>query len=300
MSIAVVGSVNQDLILRIPRRPGGGETILSRGHITGAGGKGANQAVAVAKLGADVSFFARVGDDQPGREIVAAMTAAGVDMSGVSIDPVAGTGLAVIMVDDGAENAIVVSPGANAELTGDHLEPAATILERAEVTLLQLEVPLPAVRRAAELAGHRLILNPAPARPLPVALLGIVDVLVPNQTELGILAGVAEPATIEDTLAAAAMIEGPGAIVVTMGAAGALVLAGGKAEHVPAPAVDAVDTTGAGDAFCGALADSLARGTRLVDAVGRAVYAGAAATTRMGAQSALPSAADLEATMLGR
>ncbi len=155
------------------------------------------------------------------------------------------------------------------------------------------------VVRAASLAGHRLVLNPAPARPIPASLLGVVDVLVPNQSELAHLAGVPAPASVADTAEAAAALEGPGAVVVTMGADGALVVAGGTAEHVPAPLVDAIDTTGAGDAFCGALADSLARGMSLIDAVHRSVHAGALATTKMGAQSALPTAADLEA-MMGR
>ncbi len=300
MSVAVVGSVNQDLILRVSRRPRGGETVLGHDHFTGAGGKGANQAVAAARLGSEVAFFGRVGADAAGEEMTANMTAAGIDVAGVGVDDTAGTGLAVIIVDDEGENSIVVSPGANAAMSPEHLDQAARALDRAEVTLLQLEVPLDTVQRAATLAGHRLILNPAPARRIPPELLSIVDVLVPNQSELGLLAGTPEPQSIDATVAAAAHIEGPGAVVVTMGAAGALVVTGGKAEHVAAPVVEAIDTTGAGDAFCGALADSMARGIPLIDAVGRSVHAGALATTRMGAQSALPDAADLEAMMSRR
>lgn len=297
MSVAVVGSINQDLIISVPRQPQAGETVLGHGHFTGPGGKGANQAVAASRLGADVTFLGRVGDDAPGREMRAALAAAGIDVKGVGVDRGARTGLAIIALDDDGENAIIVSPGANARFEPGHLEPATDALDRAEVTLLQLEVPLETVSRAAALAGHRLLLNPAPARDLPAELLGVVDVLIPNQIELGLLAGVPEPRTIDNSATAAASISGPGAVVVTLGADGALVVVGGRTEHIPAPEVDAVDTTGAGDAFCGALAEGLARGEPLMDAVVRAVYAGAAATTSVGAQSALPTHDDLEALM---
>jgi ribokinase len=142
-----------------------------------------------------------------------------------------------------------------------------------------------------------LILNPAPALPLPDQLLALVDILVPNQTELVLLAGVTEPCSYDESIAAARSISGPGAVVVTLGAEGALVVAGREVEHIPAPAVEAVDTTGAGDAFCGALAEALARGEQLIAAVDRAVHAGAIATTKVGAQSALPTRAELEASM---
>jgi ribokinase len=299
MSVAVVGSINQDLTVRVSRSPREGETILGRGHFTGAGGKGANQAVAAARLGAAVSFFGRVGADRRGAEMLDSMRSAGIDVDGVGADEQAATGLAVITLADDAENAIIVSPGANARFEPRHLDVARDALDRAEVTLIQLEIPLETVMRASQLAGHRLILNPAPARPLPADLLGVVDVLVPNQTELGLLAGVPEPRAIDESAAAARAVTGPGAIVVTMGERGALVVVGDSAEHVPAPRVDAVDTTGAGDAFCGALAEALARGEHLTDAVQRAVYAGAAATMREGAQSALPTRGDLEALMGG-
>lgn len=294
MSVVVVGSVNQDLIVRVPRHPTPGETVLGHDHLTAAGGKGANQAVAAVRLGGDVAFLGRVGDDRPGSDMVAAMRAAGIDVDGVGIDDEAGTGLAIIAVDDAAENSIIVSPGANNRFRPEHLEEAAPVLDRASVTLLQLEIPLETVRYAADLAGHRLLLNPAPARSLPAELMRAVDILIPNRTELGLLAGVPEPDSLEDAAAAARTITGPGAVVVTLGADGALIVASGEAEHVPAPAVEAVDTTGAGDAFCGALAEATAAGVALVEAVRRAVYAGAAATTRIGAQTALPTRAEVE------
>lgn len=297
MSVVVVGSINQDLIVMVPRYPQAGETVLGHGHLTGPGGKGANQAVAASRLGADVAFLGRAGNDPVGRQMRRAMSAAGIDVSGLGLDPDAATGLAIITLDDRGENAIIVSPGANAYFVPGHLEPAAAVLDQAEVTLLQLEIPLDSVRRAAELAGNLLLLNPAPARPLPAELLAVVDVLIPNQSELGLLAGVPEPRSIDDSAAAAARIAGPGAVIVTMGADGALVVTGSGAEHIPTPEVAVVDTTGAGDAFCGALAEALARGERLMDAVSRAVVAGAAATTKIGAQSALPFPQDLEALM---
>ncbi len=297
MSVVVVGSINQDLLIKVPRYPQAGETVLGHGHLTGPGGKGANQAVAASRLGADVAFFGRAGNDPGGREMRRAMGDAGIDVRGLGLDPDAATGLAIIAIDDGGENAIIVSPGANAHFLPAHLEPAAAALDQAEVTLLQLEIPLDSVQRAVELAGNQLLLNPAPARPLPAQMLAAVDVLIPNQSELGILAGVPEPRSIDDSVAAAARITGPGAVIVTMGADGALVVTSSGAEHVPTPEVAVVDTTGAGDAFCGALAEALARGEQLMDAVSRAVVAGAAATTKVGAQSALPFSGDLDAPM---
>lgn len=293
MSVAIVGSINRDLTVSVARRPRAGETVMGRDVVTSPGGKGANQAVASARLGADVALFGRVGDDVPGAEMVAAMAAEGIDVAGVGVDSSAATGLALIVLDDAGENSIIVSPGANARLAPEHLDEAAPVLDRASVTLLQLEIPLETVMRAAELAGHRLLLNPAPARSLPADLLHVVDVLIPNQTELGLLAGVPEPDSLDAAETAAHGITGPGAVVVTLGADGALVVAGGMAEHVPAPSVEAVDTTGAGDAFCGALAGALAGGNELVEAVRWAVHAGAAATTMVGAQAALPTRAEL-------
>jgi ribokinase len=297
MSVAVVGSINQDLVVTVPRHPAPGETVLGTGHTTGPGGKGANQAVAAARLGARVAFVARVGDDAPGKESLAAMEASGVDVSRVGVDATARTGIAVVAVDEAGENSIVVSPGANAYCSPSDVDGARELLDRAEVTLIQLEIPLETVIRAAELAGHRLVLNPAPARALPPRLLGVVDVLVPNRSELALLAGVAEPSSIDAAAKATAGISGPGAVVVTLGADGALVVVGGRADHIPAPEVQAVDTTGAGDAFCGALAAAMAAGTPLIDAVDMAVHAGALATTRIGAQSALPTRSDLAAAM---
>lgn len=294
--ITVIGSLNQDIVVRVARHPKPGETVLGKDHFVAAGGKGANQAVAASRLGQAVTMVGRVGDDDAGRMLLAGLADDAVDTSGVAVDDGAGTGIAFITVDDQAENAIVVSPGANGRMSAADVDRAAAAVSEAAVVLLQLEVPLDAVSRAATLATGVVMLNPAPARALPQELLSGVDVLVPNRSELGVLAGQPEPTTTGDVLAAARTLRGPDAIVVTLGAEGALVLRGGEPPvAVAAPVIEPVDTVGAGDAFCGALADGLARGQDLVAACRRAVVAGAIAATRPGAQPSLPTAAEVQA-----
>ncbi len=292
--IAVVGSLNLDTTVRVERLPAPGETVLGGDHFSDTGGKGANQAVAAARLGRSVAMIGMVGPDDAGAALVAALTAAGVDTTSVATTPGTGTGVAVITVADSAENTIVVDPGANRLLDAARVRAASDVLAGALVTLAQLEVPLDGVAAAAELAGGTFVLNPAPAVPLPADLLSRVDVLVPNATELGTLCGAAPPDDPAGAADMAARLEGPGAVVVTLGAAGALVVAGGETTHVAAPVVAAVDPTAAGDAFCGGLADALVRGLGLVDAVRWAVRCGAVAATRYGAQASLPTRADVE------
>jgi ribokinase len=293
--VVVVGSINHDLTASVDRLPHPGETILGSGHRTDAGGKGANQAVAAARLGRRVAMVGRVGDDELGRSLVDGLERAGVDTMHVGVDEEAGTGLALITVDRLGENTIVVSPGANGRLSDTDVAVAADLLTAAPVTLLQLEVPIEAVVAAIAASGGTVILNPAPARPLPPGMLDHVDVLVPNETELARLTGGDAPRRPDEVAALAAMLRGPASVVVTMGSAGAVVAAGGDAEVVPAPRVTAVDPTAAGDAFCAALADALVGGFELVDAVRWAVAAGAVTVTREGAQAALPSPAEVEA-----
>jgi ribokinase len=298
--ITVVGSLNQDIVARVPRHPRPGETVLGSGHFVAAGGKGANQAVAAARLGQSVAMVGRVGDDDAGRSLLAGLSADGVDTSGVQTDPEAGTGLALITLDDHAENAIVVSPGANGRVAAGDVDAAADRVCDAAVLLVQLEIPVEAVARAVEIAQGTVVLNPAPARPLPNDLLARVDVLIPNRSELAVLAGGPEPSTFAAVAAAASALRGPRAVVVTLGADGALVVDGdGEPITVPAPIIEPVDTVGAGDAFCGAMADALARGGDLVAACRWAVNAGAVAATRRGAQPSLPTAAEV-AAMAGR
>jgi len=292
--IAVVGSLNLDTTVRVERLPAAGETVLAADHFSDSGGKGANQAVAAARLGRSVAMIGMVGPDDAGASLVASLAASGVDTSAVAVAPGTGTGIAVITVADSAENTIVVDAGANGLLDADRVRAASDALAAAVVTLAQLEIPLDGVAAAAELSGGTFILNPAPAAPLPPDLLRRVDVLVPNATELGTLCGRTPPADAADAGAMAATLEGPKAVVVTLGASGAVVVVDGETTAVPAPVVTAVDPTAAGDAFCGGLADALVRGLGLVDAVRWAVRCGAVAATRFGAQASLPTRADAE------
>lgn len=296
MRVAVVGSINQDIVVKVERRPRPGETVTGSGHFLAPGGKGANQAVAIARLEGDVAMVGRIGDDIFGHALRHGLETAGVDVRHVRVDREAETGVAVITLDADAENSIVVVPGANGRVSRDDVDRATDVIAATPVVLLQLEVPVDAVIAAATLARGTVILNPAPATPLPPSLLDRVDILVPNRSELGVLAGVAEPTTIDDAAAAAARL-GHKAVVVTLGAAGALVHTGGHTRVVAAPRVHAVDTTGAGDAFCGALADAIASDLSLDEATRRGVAAGALAVTTEGAQPSMPQKAAVEAVL---
>jgi ribokinase len=292
--VVVVGSCNMDLVTVAARLPRPGETVLGDEFFIAHGGKGANQAVAAARLGGDVTFVGRVGDDSFGQQLRQGLVAAGVDTTHMVTDPEAATGVAAIVVDHHGENCIVVASGANYRLTPDDVERAAPAIRAADVLLVQLESPLAAVQRAAELAwraGVRLVLNPAPAQPLSGELLRLVSVLTPNRSEAALLAGFAGGTHQSlDEITARLRQRGVGAIVVTLGAEGAAALAPGAIalRHLPPFRVDAVDSTGAGDAFNGGLAVGLAEGRDLLDAVRLGMAAGALATTRRGAQPSLP------------
>ncbi|MGV9314341.1 ribokinase [Streptomyces sp. NPDC003691] len=296
--ITVVGSVNRDFVLTVRDLPHPGETVLARRFVEGVGGKGANQAVAAARLGSRVRLVARVGPD--GAAILDALAAEGVDVDDVRSDERATTGIAAVVVDEGGENTIVVNPGANADLAMQDL-PARLVRSPGEVVVVQNEISPEvvelAVLRAAEQGGI-VVLNPAPARPVDDRVLAAVDVLVPNRGELATLLGTEPPATVDE---AREMLRRAGlpcrAVVVTLGADGAVLKEahGPDTTHIPAPVVDAVDTVGAGDTFCGALADALARGTALPAAVERAVRAASYAATGLGAQTSMPYAEQLDA-----
>ena len=290
--VAVVGSLNLDLVVRVARLPGPGETVSGGDVFRNPGGKGANQAVAAARLGRRVAMVGRVGDDGAGRDLLGSLEADAVDTSQVRVVNGVPSGTALITVSEDGENQIVVSPGANARLTPDDVAAAGTALRTAAVTLLQLEVPLETVAAAARAATGTVVLNPAPVRALPQVLLAEVDVLVPNRVELAQLAGGPLPEKVEAAVALAGRLAAR-AVVVTLGADGALVVERGQASHVPAVPVTAVDTTAAGDAFCGGLADALATGATLQDAARRAVRVAAAACLRPGAQASLPTSAEL-------
>lgn len=297
--VVVIGSLNRDISVMAPRLPRPGESVTGTDHFFGPGGKGANQAVAVARLGGTVAMVGRVGDDEHGRALVSGLADEGVDVSAVGVDHGIATGLAVITIDENSENTIVVSPGANATLTARHVDEHRHLIESARVALAQLEVPLPAVTAAAEMAAGSFCLNPAPARRLPEALTKRIDVLVPNRSELGVLVGSGEPGTVNEAVAMARRLRHPGDTVVTLGSEGAVLVAGDDVVAVPPPRVEPVDPTGAGDAFCGALAYSLSQRRPLGEAVRLAVVAGALATTRRGAQVAMPSLDEVEALANG-
>ena len=296
-AVVVVGSLNMDIVVPVPRHPRPGETIIGSDSFRTPGGKGANQAVAAARLGQRVAMVGRVSGDDAGAKLVAALNDYGVDYAHVSTTPEAPTGIALITVDPDGENIIVVSSGANARVEPADVEAAAGALERAAVVALQLEIPIAAVVAAATRARGTVVLNPAPAPTdrLPAELLEAVGVLVPNRAELADLAGAGEAGSLEQVAELAQAIEGPGAVVVTLGGEGALVVQGGSTDHVAAPATKAVDATAAGDCFCGALADGLARELPLADAVGWAVRAASVSVTRPGAQASMPTRQEVEA-----
>ena len=278
--VVVVGSLNHDITVEADRRPAAGETVLGRSLATACGGKGANQAVAAARAGARVTMVGCVGDDAAGEAMVGNLEAAGVATDGVRRAD-APSGTALIVVDAQGENAIVVVPGANAELAADDV--AATLAGDgpAPVVLAQLEVPEDAIAAAAGGAG-RFVLNASPARELPRDVLAAADPLIVNAGEAAALAGAAgdDP----EALATAVLALGPRSVVVTLGADGARWTAAGATFTQPAPAVDVVDTTGAGDVFAGTLAARLARGDEPEAALAAAVDAGAAAVGWHGAQ----------------
>jgi ribokinase len=295
-SVVVVGSINADLVVSVARLPRAGETVTGGTFARHGGGKGANQAVAAARAGANVAMVAAVGADDLGEEALRELTAEGIDVAAVARLDDAPTGVAAIVVDERGENLIAVASGANAELEATVVEEAVErLIERGTsgVVLLQQEIPEAVVLagiRAARAAGWQAVLNPAPARPLPEELDGVV--LTPNADEARALAG-------EDDVEAAAaeLARRTGApVLVTVGADGALLL-DGELERVPAPAVEVVDTTGAGDAVNGALAAELAAGRPLREAVRFAMAAAALSTQVAGAREGMPRRDDVLAAL---
>jgi ribokinase len=293
--VLVVGSANADLTVRVGRRPGAGETVLGTDLVESAGGKGANQAAAAARLGGRTALLARVGGDAYGELLLAAQRAAGTDVAPVIVDGTARTGTAMIIVGPDGDNSIVVSPGANAALTPHDVAAAKDVIAGSAVLSLQLEIPMETVRAAAASAadsGTRVVLNPSPApESLAPELLAAADPLVVNEHEARQLSGRAggEPGE----WACALRDQGARSVVITLGGDGALVLDASGLSEIPGVRVEAVDTTGAGDAFTGALATRLARGDGLADAARFAVRVGAAAVTKPGAQPSYPTLDEL-------
>ena len=294
--VVVVGGVNTDLVTRTKTLPRPGETILGDDFAVVGGGKGANAAVAAVRLGATVSLAARVGDDDFGQARLADLTREGIDIG--QVRRVAGTasGVALIVVDARGENTIVVAPGANALLSPEDV--ASLAVGPGDVLLVQLESPFDATTaalRQARAAGATTVLNAAPYDPACLPMLPLVDLLIVNEIEASDL--LARPQTTLDTApdAIAAMLQrGPGAAAITLGPLGAIIGRGGEQRHLPAPSVAVVDTTAAGDAFCGALAAGLAAGDDLFGAAARAVIAGSLAVTKSGAQPSLPHREEIE------
>ncbi|MEV5144043.1 ribokinase [Streptomyces sp. NPDC052727] len=294
--LLVVGSANADLVIGVERRPAAGETVLGGDLAVHPGGKGANQAVAAARLGAATALLARVGDDGHGRLLLDSLRAAGADTVGVLVGG-APTGVALITVDPSGDNSIVVSPGANSRLLPADVRAAAGVLRASRVVSAQLEIPLETVVEVVRnlAPGTRFVLNPSPPRELPAEVLAACDPLVLNEHEARVVLGDSCASDAPEDWARLLLAEGPRSVVVTLGAQGALVADGSGVTRVPSVKVDAVDTTGAGDAFTAALAWKLGSGADLADAAAYAARVGAAAVTRRGAQESYPTAEEVEA-----
>ncbi len=286
VKIAVVGSLNMDYTLQVERLPHEGETVKALRMAVSAGGKGANQAVAARRLGARVAMIGAVGDDDAGRELHKRLMMDGVDVTGVQTlgDR---TGMAQITIDATGENTIIVLPGANAEVTAATIDQHANLLEDADYVLIQLEIPMEAVLHAARESnrlGRRVILNPAPAQDLPQEIYRYIDIFTPNETELKRLSGCSN--TIEG--ARWLLKQGVKRVVVTLGARGCYYMDEIRSMEVPSIEVQAVDATGAGDAFNGALAVKLAEGCSFEDALRFANLVGATVAARFGSQDVMP------------
>jgi ribokinase len=302
--ICVVGSANVDLISYAPRLPKLGETLTGTRFATGFGGKGANQAVMAAKLGAEVAMVTMLGDDVFGRDYLQNFQRVGIDTTFVGVSDAASTGVAPIWVDESSgNNAIVIVPGTNFLLTPADVEAAKDVITRADVLVCQWEIPLDCVVTAfaiARAAGVTTVFNPAPAQPeVPTELLATTDVFCPNESETELLTGMSV-ASLDDVEAAARSLLARGVrrVVCTLGERGSLLVSEDEVVHVPTERVDALDTTGAGDAFVGSLAFFVARGLALPDAMQRAGRIATLSVLKPGTQSSFPSAAELPPGLL--
>ncbi len=296
--LCVLGSINVDHVIRVPYFPKAGETLTGYGYQIAYGGKGANQAVAAARVGAKVSFIGAIGDDQIGQTMKQAFEQDGIDISAICVIPNQSTGLAMIQVADSGENSIVISAGANADLSEALVEQHKSHIEQADILLMQLESPLQAVTLAtkfAKTAGVKVVLNPAPAQPLPDSLLSHIDIITPNETEAEILTGIKVTDEKTATVAANHFHQlGIETVLITLGSKGVYYSEKGRGEIIPGFRVDAVDTTAAGDTFNGAFVTALLEGKSAKDAIRFAHAAAAISVTRMGAQTAIPRREDVD------
>lgn len=296
--IVVVGSSNTDMVVRCQRMPRPGETVLGGEFMMNPGGKGANQAVAVARLGGDVAFIGKVGDDVFGRQTREQLADEGIDVSHLGTAEHCASGVALINVDAEGENSISVASGANAMLLPSDIDKAEELIAGAEILLMQLEVPVATVTHAARIAkknGVKVVLNPAPAptTPLPAELLENVDILIPNRTELELISGMPCSASVTAAVERMGALGVP-TLVITLGSAGAMICRGGESTLVPSFKVMAVDTTAAGDTFCGGLCVALSEGKNIDEAVLFGNLAASLTVTRAGAQQAIPTRAEVD------
>ncbi|ATU97954.1 ribokinase [Aeromonas salmonicida] len=302
--LVVLGSVNADHVLRVPHFPRPGETLTGHSYQVVPGGKGANQAVAAARLGAPVSFIARIGDDAIGQQMRQGFEQDGIDVSAVELDETLPTGIAIIYVSDEGENSIGISAEANGALSPAMVKRHEAMIADAHTLLLQLEVPLESVFEAAKLArshGTRVVLNPAPARPLPADLLALVDLITPNQTEAELLTGV----KVSDEASAAQAADrfhqmGISDVMITLGSQGVYCSNARQQQLIPGFRVEAVDTTAAGDTFNGALLAAELAGADFNAAVRFAHGAAALSVTKFGAQSSIPGKREVDAFLLAQ
>lgn len=296
--IVVVGSCNTDMVINMERLPMPGETLIGGRFFMNSGGKGANQAVAAARLGGKVSFVAKVGNDPFGIRSIDQYKAEGIGTKHVFVDKENPSGVALILVDAHGENSIAVASGANAHLLPKDIDHAQAIVEEGDILLMQLETPLETIEHAAQMAkfaGRKVILNPAPASALPESLLKCLYMLIANETEAEYISGT-KIADMDSVARAADIISNKGVenVVITLGSKGAFIKEKGTYHQVPALKVKALDATAAGDTFCGAVCVALAEGKGITEAVEFANRAAAITVTRMGAQSSIPYRRELE------
>ena len=297
-AIVVVGSTNTDMVIKTSKLPLPGETILGGEFLMNPGGKGANQAVAAARLGGKVTLVAKTGEDIFGRQTKSLFESENLDTEFLFSDSESPSGIALITVDSHAENCIVVAPGANARLVRQDIDLAAAAIQNAEIVLMQLEIPLDTVIYATEIAfkaGKKVILNPAPAQPLPIELLEKLYMITPNETEAELLTGIHVTDQISAESAARVLLgKGVQVVVVTLGNKGALLVTPDICKLIPGYQVEAIDTTATGDCFNGALAVAISEDAGLIKAVGFANKAASISVTRMGAQASAPYRSEVE------